>query len=129
LNDIGNERGELTYRPSLRAARLLESDVEKRKRIFSLVKHLYSFGSGIAHGADISRISKERERKKLAEMLECGPDIVARSLLKLIHSIDENQESNTTEFSRTIELMYVALPPTMLFQRSAKKRAPLKRIG
>lgn len=104
LNDIGNDRGELTYRLSLRAARLLESDVEKRKRIFFLVKNLYSFRSKIAHGADISRIKKESDRKKLEEVLKSGPDIVARSILKLIHNIDENQESDATEFWRAIEL-------------------------
>ena len=65
LNDNKNERGELACRLSLRAARFLEKDPSKRTETFSVVKQLYSFRSQIAHGEDISRIKKTKDKEAL----------------------------------------------------------------
>lgn len=105
LNDNSKERGELTYRLALRAARFLESTLDKRKETFSIVNKLYGFRSRIAHGEDISQVSKRKDKEDLKQVLERAPSIVARSILRLLQSNQGSEKGETPlEFWRRIEL-------------------------
>lgn len=104
LNDNSGNRGELTYRLSLRAARLLEGNIEKRKEIFSLVNKLYSFRSRIAHGEDISRLKKQKDKDELKWILEHIPVVVAESIVKLMSVWKNHPEIEAANFWREVEL-------------------------
>jgi hypothetical protein len=105
LNDNSKERGELTYRLAIRAARFLENGLEERKETFSVVAKLYNFRSRIAHGEDISQVSKPKDKEDLKQVLEKSPSIVARSILRLLQHAQRSQPQETPlEFWRRVEL-------------------------
>jgi len=103
LNDNSSERGELTYRLSLRAARLLAKDFEKRKKIFDFVKKLYGFRSRIAHGEDISRLKKAKD-DELKEILKHIPILVAESIIKLMLVWRTSPGIQFSDFWKEVEL-------------------------
>lgn len=104
LNDNSGNRGELTYRLSLRAARFLEQNLEKRKEIFFAVNKLYGFRSRIAHGEDISRLKRQKDNDDLKQILKVIPAIVAESIIRLMAVREENPAMNISDFWREIEL-------------------------
>jgi hypothetical protein len=97
-------RGELTYRLSLRAARFLETDLEKRKDKFFLINRLYKFRSLIAHGTDITQLDKPRDKNDLKRVLEHAPVIVAESIVKLMSFWYEHPDTDDSKFWKEIEL-------------------------
>jgi Apea-like HEPN len=105
LSDNSKDRGELAYRLALRAARFLESLLEKRKETFAVVNKLYGFRSRIAHGEDISQMSKQKDKEDLELVLERAPSIVARSILLLLQNSRKlESEEARREFWKSVEL-------------------------
>jgi hypothetical protein len=82
----------------------LETNIEKRKEIFLLVKQLYGFRSRIAHGEDISRAKKQKDQKNLQRVLESIPIVVAESIIKLMAIWQKNPEISAFDFWQEIEL-------------------------
>lgn len=114
LGDTNEPKTELSYRIAIRAARILETDFEKRYEVFNIVKDLYNFRSKIAHGSDVYKIKNNKSNKKkdidmrtrLNEIQLLGPEIVARSLLELLKLEKDRKERgiSVSKFWREIEL-------------------------
>lgn len=104
LSDSSTVRGELTYRLSLRVARFLKEDYKDREELFKLIRDLYDLRSKIAHGGDISSSKKKKDKKKLQQVLDQVPIILAKSIFKIMN--EHYKEHNTKDplFWRKIEL-------------------------
>lgn len=81
--DDSDSRTELSYRLALRAARLLEEDLESRRSYFHTIRDLYKFRSRIAHGGSLEGL-KPVEQKRLESVLLRCPSIVSRSIRALL---------------------------------------------
>ena len=81
--DDSDSRTELSYRLALRAARLLEEDLESRRSCFHTIRDLYKFRSRIAHGGSLEEL-KPVEQKRLESVLLRCPSIVSRSIRALL---------------------------------------------
>ena len=81
--DDSDGRTELSYRLALRAARLLEKDLESRRSCFHTIRDLYKFRSRIAHGGSLEEL-KPIEQKRLESVLLRCPSIVSRSIRALL---------------------------------------------
>ena len=104
LNDSDGNRGELTYRLSLRAARFLEAKLEKRKEIFSLINKLYGFRSLIVHGHDVTQMRKTKHQESLKLIFEKIPVIVSESIIRLLAAWEYEPEISKSDFWKRIEL-------------------------
>ena len=107
MSDTENNT-ELTYRLSLRIARLLESESKKRKELFDLIKDFYKYRSNIAHGSNLSKMN-EKQEENLNKVLRQMPEIVANSILRLLKVAPVNMKDNELknfwkEFWKDIEL-------------------------
>jgi hypothetical protein len=83
LNDLESDRGELTIRLRIRAARFLGKDASERREIAELVRQLYSVRSIAVHTGKID----ERKRGKFAttaDLLNAGYGLTGRALTKII---------------------------------------------
>jgi hypothetical protein len=72
--------GEISYRVSLRASRLLVKDPASREKIFSEIKSAYSLRSKVVHG---SSDMKPKDWEKLISSISYARDIVRQVLLKM----------------------------------------------
>ncbi len=100
LND--DDTKELTYRLSLRAARLLGKTLEERREIFSVIKNLYKFRSKIAHGEML-----EQGSDKLKQVLIRSPRILKDAIIEMILGNAPRGLQNSTkigEWWRNLEL-------------------------
>ena len=100
LND--DDTKELTYRLSLRAARLLGKTLEERREIFSVIKQLYKFRSKIAHGEVL-----EQSSDKLKQVLIRSPRILKDAIIEMILGNAPRGLQNSTkigEWWRDLEL-------------------------
>ncbi|HZX14012.1 MAG TPA: hypothetical protein VFF49_06400 [Thermodesulfobacteriota bacterium] len=82
LNDIGGDSGELSFRLRLRAARLLDQRIEKRKELFKFFGELYDLCSGAVHNGYIPK----KYQKKEQEILEKGYKQVAKAIELIINN-------------------------------------------
>jgi hypothetical protein len=55
LNDLSDDRSELTFRLRVRAARYLNTDVDERRRLYKLVGDLYTLRSAAIHTGNVSK--------------------------------------------------------------------------
>lgn len=81
LTDMPEDRGELSFRLRVRAARLLGTDATDRQRIARLVGDLYSVRSSAVHTGKIPGKVRSRTTE---ELLGDGFDLVALALRKVI---------------------------------------------
>jgi hypothetical protein len=81
LND--GETKELTYRLSLRVARLLGNSVDERYEIFNIIKDLYKYRSKVAHGENLDSL-KNSDAERLNKVLKNAPIILRKSIIKIL---------------------------------------------
>ena len=81
--DDSDGRTELSYKLALRAARLLEEDLESRLACFSTIRDLYKLRSRLAHGGDLEEL-KPVEKDRLKMVLLKSPSIVSKSIRALL---------------------------------------------
>lgn len=81
LNDIGDDRGELSFRLRLRAARWIEDDISKREDLYQLIGDLYNLRSRAAHSG---RVPDEVRGVPTTEVLKTGFEITAAAIRKII---------------------------------------------
>lgn len=92
LND--GAKTEVSYRLCLRASRLLEREFVQRKLVFKILKDMYGFRSKIAHGQGVAP-----DDKKLLDVLEKVPRLVAQSVLRLLE-----EDFSPDSFWKRVEL-------------------------
>ncbi len=85
LND--GENKELTYRLSLRAARLLGNSFDERYEIFKLIKDLYKYRSKVAHGEHLDSLKKP-DAERVDKVLKDAPNLLKKSIIKML-SVNE----------------------------------------
>lgn len=93
LSDAGSaqERGELKYRLSLRAAYFMAKDVEERKTIFRFMKAAYDARSTIAHGGQPTDLKDlEGDDLDINEFSHFTSHYVRRALRKAIREAPAN---------------------------------------
>lgn len=78
LSDLDAERGELTFRLRLRAARFLGGSLTERDEIYGLIGALYSLRSIAVHTGKLPE--KDKKGVPVREVLERGYEITARAL-------------------------------------------------
>jgi hypothetical protein len=82
LNDLADDRGELTFRLRIRSARFLGCDSTDRRRIFDLVGELYKRRSIAVHtGKAPPKLSARVIRELLDEGFELGAETVKRFIV------------------------------------------------
>lgn len=81
LND--GETKELTYRLSLRVARLLGNSVDERYEFFKIIKDLYKYRSKVAHGENLDSLKKS-DAERLNKVLKNAPTILRKSIIKIL---------------------------------------------
>ncbi len=83
LQDLEDDRGELTFRLRTRAARFLSADVEKRRDLFQFFGDLYRLRSKAVHTGDLP-VTHEGTDTQL--ILDRGCELVARAIERVIVS-------------------------------------------
>ena len=103
LSDAPNDRGELSYRLALRAARLLEEDLESRISCFRTIRNLYKFRSRLVHGGSLEKL-KPVEKQQLDDVLLRCPVILSESIRALLDSGPNSVGKNSVKFWQELEL-------------------------
>jgi hypothetical protein len=92
LRDLSDDRGELTFRLKLRAARYLGSDPEDRRRVFRLTGNLYTMRSIAVHTGQVpDRIGD----LSTIELLDQGFVLVASTIDRFISQGEPDWDSVT----------------------------------
>lgn len=81
LNDMSEERNELTFRLKVRAARFLGKTEDERRQIFSLVGVLYAMRSRAVHTGVLSATVKD---KPVRDILSDGYSLTAKTVRQFI---------------------------------------------
>ena len=74
LNDLDDERGELTFRLRVRGARLLGKTLDERREIYKALNAVYGLRSSAVHSGVLSETLNS---KQLNDILERGQQIAA----------------------------------------------------
>ena len=101
--DDSDGRTELSYRLALRAARLLEKDLESRRSCFHTIRDLYNFRSRIAHGGSLEEL-KSVEQERLESVLRKCPSIVSKSIRALLERGPIAVDKKPVDYWRELEL-------------------------
>jgi hypothetical protein len=81
LRDIADERGELTFRLKVRAARLLGNDLEDRNHLFKVFGDLYSIRSKAVHTGRVPDVVRSTP---IRQLLETGFDLASQSIIRFL---------------------------------------------
>jgi len=81
LNDQNSDRGELTFRLRVRAARWLGQDLEERKKLEITLSDLYNCRSKAVH---TGRVPNEVRKRPTRELLEDGYRYASSAILRMI---------------------------------------------
>jgi hypothetical protein len=87
LSDLDEDRGEITFRLSLRMARYLRHDSEKRTSVFKTAKKLYGLRSTAIHTGQISA------DKATSEILQEGSLLTAEAIRRFIEDGPPNWQA------------------------------------
>ena len=102
LKDAGSpeDRGELGYRLALRAAYLLEDDVEKKTSVYRFVKKAYGLRSAVAHGSNLPRTVDLPSRPDIPihEFISELSDLMRRFLKRAIELYGTDPSFATAEY-------------------------------
>jgi hypothetical protein len=82
LNDLPDDRSELTFRLRLRVARYLEQDSKKREALFRIVGDLYALRSAAVH---TGRTPKGIRGRTTSELLEEGFRLTATAIRRHVY--------------------------------------------
>ena len=103
LSDDPNNHSELSYRLALRAARLLEEDLESRISCFRTIRNLYTFRSRLVHGGSLENLNPAQEKKLKDVLLRC-PVILSKSIRALLESGPSLVGKKSVKFWQELEL-------------------------
>lgn len=92
LRDLSADRGELTFRLRVRAARWLGTTPDERTRLSTLLAGVYAIRSKAVHHG---RVPETKRSRPTTELLQDGYDLAARALIKLISEGDPDWEAIT----------------------------------
>jgi hypothetical protein len=81
LNELEDDRGELTFRLRLRASRFLGSDLASRKNLFKIFGNLYSLRSRAVHSG---KLPDKLKKQPVSEILNQGFNLTAEAITKII---------------------------------------------
>ena len=101
--DDSDGRTELSYRLALRAARLLEKDLESRRSCFQTIRDLYNFRSRIAHGGSLEELKSVEQERLKSVLLRC-PSIVSKSIRALLERGPIAVDKKPVDYWRELEL-------------------------
>ena len=101
--DDSEGRTELSYRLALRAARLLEEDLESRRSCFQTIRDLYNFRSRIAHGGSLEELKSVEQERLKSVLLRC-PSIVSKSIRALLERGPIAVDKKPVDYWRELEL-------------------------
>ena len=101
--DDSDGRTELSYRLALRAARLLEKDLESRRSCFQTIRDLYKFRSRLAHGGSLEELKPNEQRQLDSVLLRC-PSIVSKSIRALLERGPIAVDKKPVDYWRELEL-------------------------
>jgi len=101
--DDSDSRTELSYRLALRAARLLEEDLESRRSCFQTIRDLYDFRSRIAHGGSLEELKSVKQERLESVLLKC-PSIVSKSIRALLERGPIAVDKKPVDYWRELEL-------------------------
>ena len=101
--DDSDGRTELSYRLALRAARLLEKDLESRRSCFHTIRDLYNFRSRIAHGGSLEELKSVEQERLESVLLKC-PSIVSKSIRALLECGPIAVDKKPVDYWRELEL-------------------------
>jgi len=81
LNELGEDRGELTFRLKLRASRFLGSNLNERKKLFRIFGKLYELRSKAVHSG---KLPDNLGKTPIKDILEEGFNLTAKAISKII---------------------------------------------
>lgn len=104
LNDTDNTQ-ELSYRLSIRAARLLGATLQERLDVQESIRDLYTVRSKLAHGAVLSSM-KRKDRIRLERTVIEAPRILRAALLRMLEGSGPTglTGENLTKWWKRLEL-------------------------
>jgi len=83
LNDLSDDRGELTFRLKLRVAKYMEKEITKREEVFHLIGDLYTLRSIAIHTGRVPDALRSRD---ISEILNNGYSLVADAIRRFVKS-------------------------------------------
>jgi len=83
LNDLSDDRGELTFRLKLRVAKYMEKEITKREEVFRLIGDLYRLRSIAIH---TGRVPNALRKRNTPEILNNGYSLVADAIRRFVKS-------------------------------------------
>jgi hypothetical protein len=83
LNDLSDDRGELTFRLKLRVAKYMEKEITKREEVFRLIGDLYTLRSIAIHTGRVPDALRSRD---ISEILNNGYSLVADAIRRFVKS-------------------------------------------
>ena len=86
LSDMQDDRGELSFRLRMRAARLLGATEENRKHIFTLMGDIYTLRSIAVHTGTLTVKPKDLHGRTVQQVLEEGFFLTAKAIRQFITS-------------------------------------------